>query len=72
MATTILDRPKLLTREEAAEYLGCKPQTLAVWATTKRYGLRYIKVGRCVRYRIADLEAFLNARTVGAAESATH
>lgn len=70
MATSILDRPKLLTRAEAAAYLGCKPQTLAVWAATKRYGLRYIKVGRLVRYRLADLEAFLTRRTVGAPETA--
>jgi len=67
MATVILDRPKLLTRAEAAAYLGCKPQTLAMWASTKRYNLRYVKVGRSVRYRVSDLEAFLNSRTVGAA-----
>ena len=57
---------ELLTRGEAAAYLDVQPQTLAVWASTKRYALRYVKVGRCVRYRKADLEAFLNARTVGA------
>ena len=57
----------LLTRTEAAEYLGVRPQTLAAWASTRRYGLRYIKVGRSVRYRKADLDRFLEARTVGAA-----
>ena len=56
----------LLTREQAAEYLGVAPQTLAVWATTRRYDLRYIKVGRLARYRRADLEAFSQSRTVGA------
>jgi excisionase family DNA binding protein len=55
----------LLTREEAAAYLDVKPQTLACWATTKRYGLKYIRVGRNVRYRQADLDRFLAARTVG-------
>jgi excisionase family DNA binding protein len=63
--------PELLTREQAADFLGLKEQTLATWATTRRYNLRYIKVGRCVRYRRADLEAFLTSRTVGAAEPAT-
>jgi len=58
---------ELLTREDAAAYLGVRPQTLACWASTRRYGLRYIKVGRCVRYRKADLDRFLEARTVGAA-----
>jgi excisionase family DNA binding protein len=56
---------ELLTREAAAAYLDVKPQTLACWASTKRYGLRFIRVGRCVRYRVADLEAFLKSRTVG-------
>ena len=60
----------LLTRAEAAAYLGLKEQTLATWASNKRYGLKYIKAGRCVRYRVADLEAFLDARTVGATADA--
>ncbi len=59
--------PALCTREQAAEYLGVKPQTLAVWATTKRYHLPMVKVGSLVRYRLADLEKFLESRTVGAA-----
>ena len=58
---------RLMTREEAAAYLGLKAQTLACWATSKRYNLRYIKAGRSVRYRRADLDAFVASRTVGAA-----
>ena len=57
--------PELLTREEAAAYLDVKPQTLAVWASAKRYGLRFVKVGRCVRYRKSDLDTWLSQRTVG-------
>lgn len=60
---------ELLSREEAAAYLGIKPQTLAVWATTKRYHLPYCKVGVLVRYRLSDLEKFLVSRTVGAIEA---
>jgi len=56
--------PKLLTREQAAEYLGLKPQTLSTWAVTGRYGLPYLKIGKLVRYRLADLDAFLERRTV--------
>jgi excisionase family DNA binding protein len=55
---------ELLTREQAAEILGIQPQTLAVWATTKRYPLPMVKVGSRVRYRRRDLEKFLDARTV--------
>jgi hypothetical protein len=48
----------LLDPEQAAKYLGVKPETLAVWRCTKRYDLPYIKVGRCIRYRPADVKAF--------------
>jgi excisionase family DNA binding protein len=57
--------PKLLTRKEAAEALGVRPETLAVWHCTGRYKLPVVKVGRAVRYRPADLERWLAARTVG-------
>lgn len=54
----------LLTREQAAEYLGITPRTLAVWACVKRYNLPYVKVGRLVKYRRTDLDAFIERRTV--------
>jgi len=66
-----MTKSELLTREEAAEYLGLAVQTLAAWASTRRYSLRYVKVGRNVRYRKSDLDRFLEARTVGPAEPAT-
>lgn len=56
---------KLLTRKEAAEVLGVCPETLAVWKCTGRYALPVVKVGRSVRYRLADLESWLASRTVG-------
>jgi excisionase family DNA binding protein len=58
--------PKLLTRKEAAEILGVRPETLAVWHCTRRYKLPVVKVGRSCRYRLADLEQWLATRTVGA------
>ena len=64
MSTATLPRPELLTRPEAAAYLGCKPQTLAIWAATGRYALPFLKVGRLVKYRRADLDAFLERRCV--------
>ena len=48
----------LLTPAEVAERLGVSAATLATWRCTKRYPLSYVKVGRLVRYRIADLDAF--------------
>lgn len=50
---------ELLTRREAAAYLGVSEQTLAIWKCTGRYNLPYLKVGRLVKYEVADLEAFL-------------
>jgi excisionase family DNA binding protein len=55
----------LLNRAEAAEYLGVKPQTLAMWACTRSVHLPYVKVGRRARYRYADLVAFCKANTIG-------
>jgi hypothetical protein len=62
---------QLLTPEQAAAILNIAPQTLSVWRTCGRYPLRYIKVGRAVRYRLADVEEFINSRSVGAPEPAT-
>lgn len=64
MPTTKLSGADLLTPSETSEYLGVKPQTLAFWRCTGRHGLPYIKAGNAVRYRRADLEAWLAARTV--------
>ncbi|MFT7087838.1 MAG: excisionase family DNA binding protein [Rickettsiales bacterium] len=50
---------QLLTRKEAAEVLGCKENTLAVWATNKRYNLPFYKIGRLVKYKLSDLENFV-------------
>ena len=61
MSTTV---PEMLNREEAAAYIGIRPQTLAVWAITGRYHLSMIKVGRSVRYKKSSLDAWLESRTV--------
>ena len=53
-----MDKPLLLTRQETAGLLGLAPQTLAKWAMTGKY-LPVIKLGRTVRYRYADIAAFL-------------
>lgn len=59
-------RPGRLTETEAAAYIGVKPQTLAVWRSTGRYGLPFIRVGnRRVQYWQTDLDAWLDQQTVG-------
>lgn len=54
----------LLSREDAAKALGIRPQTLACWATTGRYNLPFVKIGRKVKYRLADIERFIAANLV--------
>lgn len=54
----------LLTRKEAAAYLGIAEQTLAVWHCQRKYELPIVKIGASVRYRRADLDQFLVRRTV--------
>jgi excisionase family DNA binding protein len=52
----------LLTRKETAEYLGVTHGTLAGWACTKKYNLPFIKIGRLVKYKKVDLDAFIDRR----------
>lgn len=53
----------LVATPAAAEHLGgLKPTTLEIWRVQGR-GPRYIKCGRLVRYRIEDLDAYLDAQT---------
>ncbi|ELF6481520.1 helix-turn-helix domain-containing protein [Vibrio fluvialis] len=52
------------TRKQAAEYLGVTDGTLAVWASTGRYQLPFVKVGRKVFYRQSDLDAFVESNVL--------
>jgi len=53
----------LLDEKAAAAFLQLAPGTLSVWRSTGRYGIPFVKVGRRVRYRRADLENWLERRT---------
>ena len=57
-------RTLLLTEQQAAEYLNVSPATLRDW----RYrgdGPRHVRYSaRCVRYALADLDAWVTSRTV--------
>ena len=54
----------LLTPKEAADSLRVTERTLTIWRHTKRYPLAYVKIGRSVRYRVTDIEAFKEARVI--------
>lgn len=52
-----------LTTKSAAEYLGSTPATLNTWRYLNK-GPRYVRMGRKIMYRRADLDAYLAANTV--------
>lgn len=59
-----LNKNHLLTRDEAAKFLGVSPITLGLWKSTKRYNLPVVKIGRLAKYRYGDLLDFIERRTV--------
>ena len=65
MSTYKSTQPNLLTRKDAADYLGLAPHTLAVWQSTNRYGLPCVKIGRLAKYKLNDLDDFIQRRTTG-------
>lgn len=60
---TIKRTSDLLDDHAAAVILDTTPGTLSVWRSTGRYALPFVKVGRKVRYRLSDLESWLESRT---------
>jgi hypothetical protein len=62
MENAVKELEPLLSRKSAAKYLDLSPGTLAVWDCTKRHNLKPIKVGGAVKYRLADLDRFLEER----------
>ena len=58
-----MEKKELVTTDEAAKYLGnLKANTLEGWRV-RGYGPRYVKVGRLVRYALADLDTYIQAQT---------
>lgn len=66
----IFDRPAMLNRNEAAERLGLSARTLAEWACIRK-GPPFLKLGGRVRYRVEDLDAWLETCVVRPREDAT-
>lgn len=48
---------------EAAKFLGVKEQTLASWLHKKTQPLKVVKIGRLCKYRMSDLENFIENMT---------
>jgi excisionase family DNA binding protein len=61
---TSTTRERMAGVNEVAEFLGIEVQTLYNWRTQKR-GPRSSRIGGRVRYRWADVEAWVDARAKG-------
>ncbi|HYK89486.1 MAG TPA: helix-turn-helix domain-containing protein, partial [Acidobacteriota bacterium] len=49
---------ELLTEQKAAEVMKCTVAALRRWRRERR-GPRFVKLGRLIRYNIADIEAYV-------------
>lgn len=58
-------RRPLATADEIADYLGVPLATVYQWSS-RGGGPRLIKVGRHLRARWSDIEAYLDAQTISA------
>jgi hypothetical protein len=58
----------LVTPAETAKLLNTTAGVLAVWRSSRRYGLRFVKIGRKVMYRREDIQKFIEARTMPGVE----
>ena len=54
----------LKTPEQAAAYLAISERQLQLDRVTKR-AIPFVKVGRLVRYKQSDIDAFIKAQTIG-------
>ncbi len=54
---------KILNERTVADVLSISPKTLQAWRQQKR-GPNYVKMGRAIGYREADIDAWLRKHTV--------
>jgi excisionase family DNA binding protein len=52
-------QPRLITIQEASKFLSVSVSTLYGWVWQRR--IPFVKLGRAVRFDIADLEKFIEA-----------
>jgi excisionase family DNA binding protein len=53
---------RLITIEEASEYLGISKNTLYSWVSQKKIG--YVKVGRLTKFDLRVLDRYIDNNTV--------
>ena len=58
---------KYLNEKQVSEVTGIAVQTIRNWRQLRR-GFPYSKVGRAVRYSVADVEAYMESRKINPEE----
>jgi excisionase family DNA binding protein len=61
-------KQNLVLPEQAADYLSVTTRTLANWRSRGTPSLPFSKIGRCVRYRLSDLDTFIAKNSHNALE----
>jgi len=59
-----MEKPHYLKEGEAATYLNCAPITLAKDRCAQKLGIPFYKIGRCVRYKKDDLDAWMETHRI--------
>ncbi|PIR39746.1 MAG: integrase [Alphaproteobacteria bacterium CG11_big_fil_rev_8_21_14_0_20_39_49] len=63
IAGTTIQKPVYLTSDQAAEYLGVHPRLMENWRWRKT-GPDFVKVGNRIRYKLENLEGFVEKEDV--------
>lgn len=57
-----MDRQPLMNTKQLAEYLGIKPGTIRIW--TCKGKIPFIKVNGATRFRLENVDRWINRNTV--------
>lgn len=67
-APAIARPPATIDEQDAGVYIGYTPSALRAWRSQGR-GPAYIRIGRSIRYRVEDLDDWLNGHLVHTRDS---
>ena len=68
LADSLTKKQSLVSPEQAADYLSVTTRTLANWRSRGFPNVPFSKIGRCVRYRLSDLDAYITKNSHNAVE----
>lgn len=53
------DCPSQITVDQTAKILDVAPNTLSIWRCLGRHNLPFVKTGKSIKYRVADVAEFI-------------